>query len=155
MPTHAEQKKLPYRSDQLFDLVADVESYPQFLPWCLACRITRREDEHTFYADLTIGYKFVRETFVSKVHLTPHDTIHVEYLEGPLKNLSNKWRFIDNSDGSTTIDFYVDFEFKSIIIKKLMGVFFNEAVRRMVSAFETRARTLYTKGPQNSVQDHK
>lgn len=144
MPTHAEQKTLPYTPDQLFDLVAGVEFYPQFLPWCLASRITKREGD-VFYADLIIGYKMVREKFTSRVTALKPDHIHVEYLSGPMKYLSNHWRFIDNGDKTTTIDFYVDFEFKNPVFQKLMGMFFNEAVKRMVEAFEERANDLYSK----------
>jgi len=142
MPTHAEQKNLPYSPEQLFDLVAGVDLYPEFLPWCRAARITGREG-NVFYADLIIGYKMVQEKFTSRVTLDKPDSIRVEYLEGPMKYLSNEWRFIPEADGSTTIDFYVDFEFKNAVFQKLMGVFFNEAVKRMVDAFETRACTLY------------
>lgn len=143
MPTHAEKRTLPYTQQQLFDLVADVETYDKFLPWCLGCRITKRTDAQSFTADLIIGYKLLRERFTSHVHLTPYDAIRVEYQDGPLKYLSNEWRFIDNHDGTTTIDFYVDFEFKNPFFQRIMGVFFNEIVRRMVGAFETRAGALY------------
>jgi len=142
MPTHAEQKILPYSPEQIFDLVAGVDLYPEFLPWCIASRITRREGD-VFYADLIIGYKMVREKFTSRVTALKPDHIHVEYLSGPMKNLSNHWRFIDNKNGTATIDFYVDFEFRNPIFQKLMGPFFNEAVKRMVSAFERRAVDLY------------
>ena len=153
MPTHAEKKVLPYTPKQLFDMVADVESYPQFLPWCLNCRITKRVDDQTFMADLVIGYKVFREKFTSRVTVTPNEKIHVEYLEGPLRYLSNKWEFIDNGDGTTTIDFYVDFAFKNAFFQGLMGVFFNEVVRRMVGAFETRAVQLYgSKRPNKKVK---
>lgn len=145
MPTHAEQKILPYTPEQLFDLVAGVEKYPQFLPWCLSSRITKR-DGNVFYADLVIGYKLARERFGSKVILERPTTVRVEYLTGPMKYLSNKWEFIDNRDGTTTIDFYVDFEFRNPVFQKLMGVFFNEIVKRMVTAFETRAQELYGAG---------
>lgn len=143
MPTHAEKRTLPYTREQLFGLVADVERYPEFLPWCLGCRITKRVDANNILADLIIGYKVFREKFTSKVHLTPNDAIRVEYMEGPLKYLSNEWEFTDNGDGTTTIDFFVDFEFKNPFFQRVMGVFFNEIVRRMVAAFETRARQLY------------
>jgi len=142
MPTHAETRNLPYTPDQMFDLVAGVERYPEFLPWCLASRITRRES-NVFYADLVIGYKLVRERFSSRVTVSRPDHIHVEYLSGPMKYLSNHWRFIREQDGSCTIDFYVDFEFKNVVFQKLAGVFFNEAVRRMVAAFEKRAADIY------------
>lgn len=143
MPTHAEKRTLPYTPEQLYALVADVEKYPQFLPWCTSCRILRREG-NVLFADLIIGYGLVREKFTSKVVLTPPYTIRVEYLHGPLKYLSNKWDFIREPDGTCTIDFYVDFEFRNLVFQKLMGVFFNEIVRRMVDAFEQRAKDLYT-----------
>lgn len=142
MPTHAEKKTLPYTPEQLFDLVAAVDLYPRFLPWCIASRITRREGD-VFYADLVIGYKMIREKFTSRVTALRPDHIHVEYLSGPMKHLSNHWRFIDNGDDTTTIDFYVEFEFKNKVLQGLMEVFFNEAVKRMVSAFEDRAKELY------------
>lgn len=142
MPTHAEKRRLPYTSAQLFDLVAGVEKYPLFLPWCLASRITRQEGD-VFYADLVIGYKMVREKFTSKVTALRPDHIHVEYLSGPMKHLSNHWRFLPEGDGGCTIDFYVDFEFRNPLFQKLMGAFFDKAVRKMVTAFEARARELY------------
>lgn len=142
MPTHAEKRKLPYTPEQLFDLVADVEKYPEFLPWCISCEITKHE-KNAVYADLVIGYKMVREKFGSRVTMKRPGHIHVEYLSGPMKYLSNHWRFIPEKDGGCTIDFYVDFEFRNFVLQKLMGLFFNEAVRRMVAAFEGRARTLY------------
>lgn len=142
MPTHAEKRTLPWTPEQLFDLVADVDRYPEFLPWVLASRITRRENG-TFYADLVIGYRLVRETFTSKVTVQRPNRIHVEYLSGPLRYLSNSWSFIREPDGRCTIDFYVDFEFRSRMFQKLVGLFFNEAVRRMVGAFEARAQKIY------------
>ncbi|MCM2344646.1 MAG: type II toxin-antitoxin system RatA family toxin [Alphaproteobacteria bacterium] len=143
MPTHAERRKMPYTPEQMFDLVAGVDRYPEFLPWCLASRITRR-DGHVFYADLIIGYKMVREKFGSRVTALRPDHIHVEYLSGPMKRLSNHWRFLPQDDGGCIIDFYVDFEFKNPVLQKLIAVFFEEAVKRMVAAFETRARDLYS-----------
>ena len=142
MPTHAEKKDLPYTPEQMFALVADVDSYPEFLPWCRSARITKNEGD-VFYADLVIGYKMVREKFTSKVVLESPDAIRVEYLKGPLKHLSNKWIFIPRGTGCT-IDFYVDFEFRNPFFQNLMGIFFNEIVRRMVSAFEQRAKDLYS-----------
>jgi coenzyme Q-binding protein COQ10 len=145
MPTHAERRTLPYKPAQMFDLVAEVDRYPEFLPWCLASRITKRE-ANVFYADLIIGYKMIRERFGSRVTALRPDHIHVEYLSGPMKYLSNHWRFIENADGTTTIDFYVDFEFRNPVFQNLMGLFFEKAVRKMVEAFEKRAVELY--GPQ-------
>lgn len=142
MPTHAEKRTLPYTPDQLFDLVAAVDRYPEFLPWCLASRITRHEG-NVFYADLVIGYKMVREKFGSRVTALRPDHIHVEYLEGPMKHLSNHWRFKKMPDGNCEIDFYVDFEFKNPFFQNLMGMFFDKVVTKMVEAFEKRAKDLY------------
>jgi coenzyme Q-binding protein COQ10 len=149
MPTHAEKRALPYTREQLFDLVADIERYPEFLPWCLAARIRKREAD-TITADLLIGFRMVRERFTSKVVLKRPDVIDVSYAEGPFKYLNNHWRFLLMQDGRTCIDFYVDFEFRSALLQKLIGLLFNEAVRRMVTAFEARAKQLYgpaTAGP--------
>jgi coenzyme Q-binding protein COQ10 len=143
MPTHAEQRVLPYSQEELYKLVADVESYPDFLPWCVACRVTSRKDD-IILADLVIGYKMVREKFSSRVTLDPYNKVHVEYLSGPMKYLSNYWRFIPEEDGkSCKIDFFVDFEFKNPILQKTINIFFHEAVKRMVNAFESRAIALY------------
>jgi len=142
MPTHAEQRILPYTPEQLFALVADVERYPEFLPWCVASRIRRREGE-VFFADLVIGFKMVRERFTSKVTLSRPDRVDVTYTEGPFHHLNNHWVFRALPDGGTEIDFFVDFEFRSKLLQTLIGALFNEAVKLMVSAFEKRARQLY------------
>jgi coenzyme Q-binding protein COQ10 len=141
MPTHAERRRLPYTPQQMYDLVADVERYPEFLPWCLAARIRRREGQ-VFFADLVIGFKMVRERFTSKVTLG-EGRVDVTYTEGPFHHLDNHWVFEPAPDGGTDIDFYVDFEFRSKLLQKLIGALFNEAVRLMVAAFEKRARQLY------------
>jgi coenzyme Q-binding protein COQ10 len=138
MPTHAEKRKLPYTPEQLFDLVIDVESYPQFLPWCLGCRVRKRE-EGLVVADMIIGFKVFRESFTSRVsHQHPH-RIEVKYTDGPFKYLNNHWIFNRLEDGSTEIDFFVDFEFRSRILQAAIGAVFSEAVRRMIAAFEARA----------------
>lgn len=143
MPTHAEKKPLPYTVDQLFDMVADVEKYPQFLPWCVAARVKKREGD-MFWADLMIGFKMIRERFTSRVQLDRAGCrIDVQYTDGPFHYLNNHWIFEPLEDGGTCIDFYVDFEFKSRILQTVMGALFNEAVKLMVSAFEKRARQLY------------
>ncbi len=142
MPTHAEQKILPFTPQQLYDLVADVGSYPEFLPWCVGARIKEKTDTKVL-ADLVIGYKLFRERFTSKVTLDPKQPrIDVEYMDGPFKYLNNHWIFLSHPDGCE-IDFYVDFEFKSAILQKTIGLLFNEAVQRMISAFEQRAHDLY------------
>lgn len=148
MPTHAEKRHLPYTPEQLFDLVAGVDRYPEFLPWCKAARITKREDD-TFYADLVVAFKVWRERFASRVHLVPKTEIDVDYINGPFRYLNNHWRFEPAPDGGCIVDFYVDFEFRSKILQNLIGLLFNEAVRRMVGAFEARARQLY--GPGTAV----
>jgi coenzyme Q-binding protein COQ10 len=142
MPTHAEKRRLPYTPEQLFDLVADIERYPEFLPWCVGARI-RERNGNEIVSDLLIGYKMVRERFTSRVVLDKPGRIDVSYSEGPFKYLTNHWLFIRQPDGSCLIDFYVDFEFRSRMLQKIIEVFFNEAVKRMVGAFETRAHKLY------------
>jgi coenzyme Q-binding protein COQ10 len=142
MPTHAERRLLPYTPEQLFDLVADVERYPEFLPWCLAARIRKREG-NVIHADLMIGFRMVRERFTSKVELMPPQRIHVTYAEGPFKYLNNHWTFEPMANGGCMIDFFVDFEFRNRMLQKLIEMLFHEAVRRMVAAFEGRARALY------------
>ena len=143
MPTHAEVRRLPYSREQMFDLVADVERYPEFLPWCVACRIKRWESPTAFTADLIIGFKMFRERFTSRVGLDRPERIDVSYQEGPFRYLNNHWRFEETEDGGCAIDFYIDFEFKSKSLQKMIGTLFNEAVRRMVNAFEHRAFALY------------
>jgi coenzyme Q-binding protein COQ10 len=142
MPTHAEKKVLPYTQAQLFDLVADIERYPEFLPWCVGARIRERKGDEIL-GDLLIGYKMVRERFTSRVVLSRPDRIDVSYSEGPFKYLTNHWLFIPQEEGCL-IDFYVDFEFRSRFLQGIVKVLFNEAVKRMVGAFEARAHALYS-----------
>ena len=142
MPIHAEHRRLPYTPEQLFDLVADVGRYPEFLPWCLGARVRERRG-NTITADLLIGFRMVRERFTSRVVLDRPGRIDVSYSEGPFRYLNNHWDFIRQPDGSCLIDFYVDFEFRSRLLQKIIEVLFHEAVKRMVGAFEARARQLY------------
>lgn len=143
MPTHAEKKRLLYTPAEMFDLVADIEKYPEFLPWCVGTRIRSREGS-LVVADMIIGYKMFRESFTSRVTLSKPDRIDVEYSDGPFKYLHNHWIFEPDGKG-TCIDFFVDFEFKSRILQAMIGVVFGEAVRIMVNAFERRAETVYGK----------
>ncbi len=141
MPTHAERQIVPYRPDQLFDLVADVASYPKFLPWCVGARVrTRTETE--LVADLTIGFGPFRETFTSRVSLDRPTGVKVRYENGPFRYLNNQWIFEPHERGAE-VDFFVDFEFRSRILQAAIGLVFNEAVRRMVGAFLKRARDVY------------
>lgn len=148
MPVHAEQRTLAYSPQQLYSLVADIEKYPQFLPWVVGARIRERRG-NVLVADMVVGFKMFREKFTSRVSLSPpgeggpEGKIDVAYIDGPMRHMQNRWVFLPNGDGSTTIDFYVDFEFHSKILQKVIGALFHEAVKRMVSAFETRAKALY------------
>lgn len=140
---HTEERLFPYRPDQIFDLVADVGKYPEFLPWCTGARI-REQRPDMILADLMIGFKMVRERFTSKVWLDRTNMrIDVEFIDGPFRYLKNHWTFVDAGDGHCRIGFYLEFEFKSVMLQKLIGVLFHEAVKRMVAAFESRARVLY------------
>lgn len=141
MPTHAEKKVLAFTPEQLFDMVADVRRYPEFLPWCVGARIVT-QNEGELIADLTIGFKVFRETFRSQVTLERPHHVHVRYLTGPFRYLNNHWRFAPAAKG-TEVDFFVDFEFKSRLLQAVIGTVFNEAVRLMVRAFERRAMVLY------------
>ncbi|HUH83527.1 MAG TPA: type II toxin-antitoxin system RatA family toxin, partial [Stellaceae bacterium] len=119
---------------------------PEFLPWCLAARV-RERSATAITADLLIGFRMVRERFTSRVVLDRPNRIDVSYSKGPLRYLNNHWEFIAQADGGCLIDFYVDFEFRSRLLQKVIEMLFNEAVRRMVSAFEARARALYGTAP--------
>jgi coenzyme Q-binding protein COQ10 len=145
MPTHAERHVVPYSPEQLFDLVADVDKYPRFLPWCVAARI-RSRTECQLVADLTIGFGPFRESFTSQVTLDRPGHIKVKYENGPFRYLNNQWDFLPHPTG-TDVRFDVDFEFRSRILQAAIGVVFNEAVRRMVNAFLKRARDVYGPPP--------
>ena len=145
MPTHAERQVVPFTPEQLFDLVADVGSYPQFLPWCVGARV-RSRSEAQLVADLTIGFGPFRESFTSRVTLDRPRRVKVRYENGPFRYLNNQWDFLPHGSG-TEVAFFVDFEFRSRILKAAIGVVFNEAVRRMVKAFLKRAHDVYGPPP--------
>jgi coenzyme Q-binding protein COQ10 len=142
MPRHLETKPLPYSPEQMFDLVADVGRYQEFLPWVVATRI-RQRTEHSILADLIVGFGPLRETFTSRVALDRPQSIDVDYVEGPLKQLHNSWRFKPDGKSGCLVDFCVDFTFRSRTFEAIAGRMFGEAVRKMVAAFETRAAALY------------
>jgi coenzyme Q-binding protein COQ10 len=148
MPTHAETRILPYTPEQLFALVADIERYPEFLPWCLGARIRERRAD-LIVADLVIGFRMFRERFTSRVTLVPPRRIDVAYAEGPFRYLNNHWAFAPVA-GGCRVDFFVDFEFKSRVLQRVIEVLFGEAVRRMVGAFEKRAQALYGGAPSSA-----
>jgi coenzyme Q-binding protein COQ10 len=142
MPSHSEKRTLPYAQAQLYDLVADVGRYPEFLPWCRAARILQ-QDERGLTADLVIGYKIFTEKFRSEVALDRPRRIEVRYLSGPLSYLSNQWEFMPKGRGACELSFHVDFDFRSSLLGAAMGMFFDKAILKMVAAFEARAAELY------------
>ena len=151
MPRHSESRKLPYSAAQIFDLVADVARYPEFLPWTAAARIRSRrpaagrgETAEVMEADLVISFKVFRERFGSRVTLLPAEgRIETEYLDGPFRYLQSSWDVEDLPEGGCSVRFHVDFEFRNAMLQKVIGVVFDEAMRRVVGAFERRAAALY------------
>ena len=147
MPTHSETKRLPYTAQQMYDLVADVPSYPQFLPWTAAARVRSSEaaDDHVLMlADLVVSFKVFRERFGSRVTLWPEARrIETEYLDGPFKHMVSTWHFEDVDGGGVDVHFFVDFEFQNRILQGAAGMFFYDAMQRIVRAFERRAAELY------------
>lgn len=142
MPHHHERRNLPHSAAQMYDLVADVARYPEFLPWVSAIRI-RKDDEAEMLADMIVGFKSLRETFSSRVVKVPKSSIVVDYLDGPMKHLHNAWKFEDSPDGGSTVDFTVDFSFRNRVFEALAGQFFDSALRKMTTAFIERADALY------------
>lgn len=147
MPRHAETKRLPHSAAQMYELVADVARYPEFLPWTAAARIRSRvpvEAGEVLEADLVISFKVFRERFGSRVTLLPgQQRILTEYLDGPFRHLKSVWQFRDLAEGGCEVAFDVDFEFRNAILARVIGLVFNEAMQRVVRAFETRANALY------------
>lgn len=150
MPRHSETKQLPYRAERMYDLVADVGRYPEFLPWTAAARIRSRtpvDGGEVMEADLVISFKVFREKFGSRVTLLPvpdgQSQILTEYIDGPFRHLKSVWRFADLPEGGCEVSFDVDFEFRNAILAGIIGLVFNEAMSRVVRAFEDRARALY------------
>lgn len=148
MPQHAETRHLPWTAQQMYDLVADVERYPEFLPWNSAARIRARnpgpDGSEVIEADLVISFKVFRERFGSRVTMWPaRHQIDTRYLDGPFRHLHSGWTFRDLPEGGCEVDFHVNFEFRNAILQKVIGVVFHEAMSRIVRAFEERARTLY------------
>ena len=141
MPRFEEKRDFPYSADQMYQMVADVDKYPDFLPWCQGVRVYNQRDD-SLYADLIIGFKMFRERFTSHVTFSD-DRIEVEYIKGPLKYLHNHWQFTALEEGRCHVDFLVDFEFRNKIFEKMIGGFFTEAVAHMIHAFEKRADELY------------
>ena len=141
MPRHSETRRLPYSCEQMFDLVADVPRYAEFLPWVTQIRVRSNSDTE-MVADMIVGFKGLRETFTSKVEKLRPGHIHVDYLDGPLKYLRNDWTFRPDGTGCA-VDFSVDFAFKNRVFEMLAGQVFGAALRKMIGAFEERAAKLY------------
>lgn len=146
MPEHSETKILPYSADQMYALVADVGKYPEFIPWTTAARVrsvTPEGEREVMMADLVVGFKMFREKFLSRVTLWPEARkIDTEYVDGPFKHMISNWEFEDTSEGCA-VRFRVDFEFRNRILQGAAGMFFHDAMTRIVRAFEARAAVLY------------
>ena len=146
MPKHSETRFLPFSAQQMYDLVGDVASYPKFLPWTAAARVnsvTDQGDHQVMLADLVVSFKVFRERFSSRVTLWPETrAIDTEYIDGPFHHLVSRWEFTD-TPGGCNVSFRVDFEFKNKLLQGAAGMFFNEAMQRIVRAFETRAAELH------------
>ncbi len=149
MPVINQQRRLAWSAEQMFDLVADVKRYPEFLPWVVATRI-QSDSETEMVADMMVGFSALREKFTSRVKKDRPHRIAVEYLDGPLKRLSNTWDFRPHEDGGCVIDFNVDFTFRSAILEALAGQYLDRAFRKMVAAFETRAEKVYGSKSSNA-----
>lgn len=149
MPSHTERQISPYTARQLFALVADIERYPEFLPWCRAARVLERRDGELL-GELVISFKHMTESYVSRVTLSPPAgereacRIDVALVRGPFHHLINRWEFTPEGQG-TRIDFFLDFRFRSRMLEKLLGALFSKATARMVTAFAERAQALYGK----------
>jgi coenzyme Q-binding protein COQ10 len=144
MPGIRETRRLPYSSEEMFDLVADVGRYAEFLPWVVATRI-RSNSETEMVADMLVGFKALRERFTSRVLKNRPQRIEVIYVDGPLKDLDNVWQFDSLPEGGCEVHFCVDFAFKNVMFQALAGQYFDRAFRKMVTAFEARAEELYGK----------
>jgi len=142
MPGIREVRQLPYSAEKMFDLVADVANYGEFLPWVKATRV-RSDSETEMIADMLVGFKALREKFTSRVEKKRPGEILVHYIDGPLKDLDNHWLFRPLDEASCEIEFSVDFTFRSPLFEKMAGQYFDRAFRKMVAAFEERANQLY------------
>jgi len=152
MPQFTTTRQVQHSAADMFDLVADVERYPQFVPLCQSLTVRRRtkdgEGREVVVADMTVAYKFIRETFTSRVTLErPNLTILVEYLEGPFRRMNNRWSFRPVSENSCEVEFFLTYEFRSRALGVLMGGVFDAAFRRFAAAFERRADQVYGAQP--------
>ncbi|MEQ1540855.1 MAG: type II toxin-antitoxin system RatA family toxin [Novosphingobium sp.] len=142
MPGVRETRRLPWSAEQMFDLVADVGRYAEFLPWVVATRV-REDSESEMVADMLIGFNALREKFTSRVEKRRPDRIKVHYVDGPMRDLDNVWQFRGLEDGGCEVEFVVTFTFRNAVFERLAGQYFDRAFRKMVTAFEERAQQLY------------
>jgi coenzyme Q-binding protein COQ10 len=152
MPQFSTKRRVRHSASEMFDLVADVERYPQFVPLCQSLRVRKRENigegREVIVADMTVAYKFIRETFTSRVTLERGKLeILVEYLEGPFQQMNNRWNFRSVGDDVSDIEFFIAYEFRSRTLGVLMGTMFETAFRRFSAAFERRADDVYGAHP--------
>jgi len=150
MPQFSSKRRVPHNAGDMFDLVADVEKYPQFVPLCQSLRVRSRtpkgQTPEILVADMTVAYKLIRETFTSRVTLDrPGLTILVEYLDGPFSRMENRWTFRAVNQNACDVEFFIEYEFRSRILAMLMGAMFDAAFRRFAVAFEKRADQVYRK----------
>lgn len=148
MPRHAETRHLPYTPEEMFDLVADVARYPEFLPWVSAARV-REEEPGVSVADLVIGFGGFKERFTSRVRQHRPHRLVVDYVDGPLRSLINEWSFASDGQGGCALTFRVEFAFRSRILETVATRVFDRALRSMIAAFEARASRLYGPGGQS------
>lgn len=148
MPHFETRRLVKHSPDRMYALVADVEKYPEFLPLCEGLTVRSRKErdgKSLLVADMTVGYKAIRETFTTQVLLKPEEhAIDVKYLDGPFKYLDNRWRFEPAPDGCCSVYFFIDYEFKSRLLGAVMGSMFDRAFRMFAEAFEARADRIYT-----------
>ena len=157
MPSFRTSRRVPHAPVRMFDLVADVERYPEFLPLCTGLRVRRRvpagEGVETLVAEMSVGYRSIAERFTTRVTLDPKALdIHVSYIDGPFRYLENRWEFRPGDDGGSAVHFSIDYEFRSIALGLLMGAMFDRAFRRFTDAFETRADDVYGRPPAGKAQ---
>lgn len=147
MPKLTQTKTLPYSAKQMHDLVMDIEKYPEFLPWCKQAKITEKISEKNLHADLLINFKSFFEKYSSDVKHGESSSgeffVDVIAIRGPFKNLTNKWKFRDLESGKCAVEFFIEFEFNSIFLTKMIGGIFEKAAEKMMTAFESQAAAIY------------
>jgi coenzyme Q-binding protein COQ10 len=150
MPGIEETRRLPYSAEQMFDLVADVSRYPEFLPWVVATRV-KSDSDSEMVADMLVGFKMLREKFTSQVIKQRPDEIHVRYIDGPMRDLDNRWQFKPLGPDACEIHFSVTFSFRNALFEKLAGQYVDRAFGKMVAAFEARANSLYGSNSSSAI----